>query len=374
MKIAILGSASSPWLPEVLDGFVDAGFEVHLLHVFMEEQHTYIDAKSESVMRESSRIQARVASFQKLELKGRGMLKYFRLASMVRAAMRSLDVECLLTLYAGGFGLSAFLSGYRPYAVYAIGGDVLACSGYRRWLTRLVFNRACLIPANGEYITKEALRLAPQANIQCLLHGIDVERFTPLPDKPTSPIRIVCSRGFQPVYNNEQLIRALSYLTNVSVEWSCSFLAGGPLLKAAQEEARRILPPQVLERVTFRGGVSQSELKKEFQRSHIYVSMSRYDSTSMALLEAMACGAFVVASDIAPNRPWIEGNVQGAIPIPLDNAEALGQALIELIENPERLQSALIANRQLVVSRASGKVTLRALVPMLRESFSKTKP
>ena len=47
--------------------------------------------------------------------------------------------------------------------------------------------------------------------------------------------------------------------------------------------------------------------------SDIYVSTSLRDGSSSSLLESMACGLAVVASDIPGNMEWVEEGVNGLI-------------------------------------------------------------
>lgn len=366
MKIAILASAGSPWVVEVVGCFVAAGFEVHLLHVFMEEQHTYSDPSDTRIQAQFEHLYGLVARVTRLNLPGFGMRKYLLLGKLIRKTLMGGDQECLLTLYAGGFGLSAMLSGVRPYAVYALGGDVLDVSGYRQHLTRLVFERAILVPANGEFIASEARRLAPRARIVPLLHGIDPGHFVPgIPDSDC--VRVICSRGFQAVYNNATIIRALAAMPDLAVPWRFVFAAGGPLMEDCRALAIELMREDQLRRIEWCGGLSQKQLLGEFQRSHIYVSMSRYDSTSMALLESMACGCYPIVSDIKPNQPWVGEHGRR---VGVEDHEALAREVAAAILDPARRDAARGPNRDLVLSRADGRETLKTLIPLLRQAIA----
>jgi glycosyltransferase involved in cell wall biosynthesis len=56
---------------------------------------------------------------------------------------------------------------------------------------------------------------------------------------------------------------------------------------------------------------------------------------SLALLEAMAAGLPVVASDIAGNRALVEHNLHGMLAPPGD-AETLAAAVLSLVSDPSR--------------------------------------
>jgi glycosyltransferase involved in cell wall biosynthesis len=61
----------------------------------------------------------------------------------------------------------------------------------------------------------------------------------------------------------------------------------------------------------------------------IYVSTPFIDTTSVSLLEAMACGLAPVVTDIPGNREWIEDEVNGFL-FPARNHYALAEKVIHL--------------------------------------------
>jgi glycosyltransferase involved in cell wall biosynthesis len=79
--------------------------------------------------------------------------------------------------------------------------------------------------------------------------------------------------------------------------------------------------------------------------------MALSDTTSVSLLEAMACGLFPVVSDIPANREWIEDNKNGALVSPRDT-DRLGKAIVEVWRDPELRRSAAIRNARIIEERA----------------------
>lgn len=76
---------------------------------------------------------------------------------------------------------------------------------------------------------------------------------------------------------------------------------------------------------------------------------SRAEGLSLALLEAMAAGCPVVASDIPGNRAVMD-NTTGAL-VPLGAPNALGQAILETFENPDVSRCRAAAARARVLER-----------------------
>ena len=59
--------------------------------------------------------------------------------------------------------------------------------------------------------------------------------------------------------------------------------------------------------------VSRAEMADLYRQARVAASPSEHDGTPNTLLEAMACGCFPVAGDIASLREWIEDGKNGLI-------------------------------------------------------------
>lgn len=84
--------------------------------------------------------------------------------------------------------------------------------------------------------------------------------------------------------------------------------------------------------VRFVGLTTHKEVASYLAASNIYVSTCFLDSTSVSLLEAMACGLAPVVTDIAGNREWIRNGVNGFL-FPPKNPRALAERIIRLVED-----------------------------------------
>lgn len=88
--------------------------------------------------------------------------------------------------------------------------------------------------------------------------------------------------------------------------------------------------------------------------------MSTSDTTSVSLLEAMACGVFPIVSDILVNWEWIDDGVNGFVVSARDDA-ALARAIIEAWENGEMRAAAAARNQTIIDSRAEWKQNMAAV-------------
>jgi glycosyltransferase involved in cell wall biosynthesis len=100
-----------------------------------------------------------------------------------------------------------------------------------------------------------------------------------------------------------------------------------------------------------RGPVSHALLPDVFREADVYVSSALSDDTSVSLLETMATGLPVVASDSYGNLEWIEPGVNGALASPR-SPEALAAAMLEVVADPEAAGAISEANVTLARDRA----------------------
>ncbi|HYN89217.1 MAG TPA: glycosyltransferase family 4 protein [Ardenticatenaceae bacterium] len=98
--------------------------------------------------------------------------------------------------------------------------------------------------------------------------------------------------------------------------------------------------------VKFVGYVSGDEKPCWYRTAHIFCAPSTgFESFGLVLLEAMASGVPVVASDIAGYRDVLQDGVQGDL-VPPEDEEALAEALIRLLRDPKRRAAYADAGRQ----------------------------
>jgi glycosyltransferase involved in cell wall biosynthesis len=97
--------------------------------------------------------------------------------------------------------------------------------------------------------------------------------------------------------------------------------------------------------------VSPKELAQLLQTTAIAASPTISDGTPNSLLEAMACGAFPVASNLESIREWITPENNGLLFDP-DNADELAACLEHALENIALRQQAQAVNYTIIRARA----------------------
>jgi L-malate glycosyltransferase len=365
VRIVLVTAVGSPWARNVGLSLARLGHAVHVVD-FVEKHSRFFylyahDRCQSSAVKTFADNMASVTILKPLApSKGRYVLG----AGPLRRVARKCQADIILTLYCGGLNLMTYLSGFRPYASYAVGSDVLEVRGLTRWIGARAMTAAHTVFANGQYLAERTHQSAPQANVVPLLLGIDVNKFTP-GSPPPSPVHIVCTRGFLLEYNNRYLIEGLSLLPEGLPDFRVTFVSPGPTLPVVRDLADKILSPAVRRCVEFLGGVPEAELPTILQSGHVYVSLSRTDGTSTAVLEALATGLYPVLSDIPQNREWIDQTSPNGLLVPLGQPQKLADALVTAITREDERAKAVLRNRQLILERADSSQTMKELSCML---------
>jgi len=182
------------------------------------------------------------------------------------------------------------------------------------------------------------------------------------------PLRILCAARLVPVKGHDVLIRALVALRDDGVAFACTLAGDGELRDALQA---RIDAAGLGDRVRLAGAIPHDVLLAQLQAGAFDVSViasieragGLMEGVPVALLEAMAAGAVVVATDSGSIGELVDATT--GVLVPHSDATALASALARVARDPD-LRSRLRAEARCRVEREyDGRRTsdrLRALI------------
>jgi glycosyltransferase involved in cell wall biosynthesis len=255
-------------------------------------------------------------------------------------------------IYAGGYGFIGAQSGYRPLVVSAIGSDMLVdypSSFVHRLQIEYALKCASLVTTDAESLSDSVVHAGVEpSRIVEIYFGIDPSLFNRegRPGREEGPLRIVSTRNLHPVYRIDTLVDAFAGLLE-RIDARLVICGDGPGRSALESRAAGL---GAAERIIFAGSLDPQSIAVELKRADIYVSTSSSDSTSVSLLEAMACGAVPIVTDLAANREWVRDGVSGMLFRTGDGA-ALASAILSLHEDRVRADSMRDAAAETVTRR-----------------------
>lgn len=287
---------------------------------------------------------------------GDSALGWFRAIPQVRALARRIRPHWVHGHYVTSYGLWAAACGYPvPKVLTAWGSDILVTprepglrgsfmSGLVGWSLR----QAQLVTADSADVIEAIRGYGVRAPCHEVLWGADTDRFRPA-RAAKAGFEVVSLRNWEPNYNIDTILRAFARLRRERPEANAvlTLLGGGPLDRELHSLAIQLeLGDDALRLV---GRTDDTGMVEALQRASVSVSVPSSDATSVAMLESMACGVAVVASDLPANRPWVDA----AWRVPPRDDAALARALIRLCDDRAQARALGEHNRRLVEQKGS---------------------
>lgn len=145
----------------------------------------------------------------------------------------------------------------------------------------------------------------------------------------------------------ENLFQALSTLENTN--WRLNIIGDGDLKKYYQNLASEL---KIEKKVKFQGRVSSQSLLRYYQDSDILIlpSINKHEAFGLVLIEALACGLPVIASDLPGVRSVFNNNQEGLL-VRANNILDLQEKIEYLLSNEDIRENMSIAARQLALKK-----------------------
>ena len=178
---------------------------------------------------------------------------------------------------------------------------------------------AWLAGLSGLIVDSDAtMRIAQQSGCSAeqltfLPWGVDLDQFTPdgalfdLSELHLQPsTRILLSlRAHEPTYRVGEIISAFAQVREDHADLVLLIGHAGSLTPVLQAQVTAL---ELDAHTRFIGSVDEAQVAGLMRASTGYISASEVDGTSVTLLQAMACGTPVIASDSPGNLSWVSPN------------------------------------------------------------------
>ena len=235
------------------------------------------------------------------------------------------------------------IEGY-PKVMTALGSDVLISPNESKllsWIVKRTIKKSDSVFGPPLLINEmKKWKLSTELNSNVI--GINCSLFKPLEKTKT----IVFARGFKEVYNPLIVSKAIKLLDSKLKDFQFILCGEGPL----KSESEEILKSS--KNVEFTGHIDEDKLAEFVGKAQLVISPSLSDSIPLTILEAVACGTPVVASNIPANQNWVDEKLPVYI-FDKDDPNSLAEKILETIENRTILEDALEHGPNLIKEKYS---------------------
>jgi glycosyltransferase involved in cell wall biosynthesis len=199
-----------------------------------------------------------------------------------------------------------------------------------RWVTRGAQACAHRVTALSEADLREQLDLglSPPSKYRVIRNGIDVDRYTGAPPRTAGDAPVIGAVGrFTAEKGHATLVEAFARVRGRLPRARLVLVGSGDLDQDLRGLARRL---GVDGAVTFAGERDSAEVLPSFD---LFVQPSLYESQGLAILEAMAAGRPVVATDVGGVRDAVRDGETGLL-VPAADPGAMAGAILRLAGDP----------------------------------------
>jgi glycosyltransferase involved in cell wall biosynthesis len=203
--------------------------------------------------------------------------------------------------------------------------------------------------------------------------GVDTNAFRPSekgePEADQRPLRIVCTGTLHEVKGQTYLVEACAELQRRGVSFECHFVGDGPDKAALQAQVEAA---QLTDKFVFHGNVPREQVIATLALADVVVQPSvpssdgRREGIPVALMEAMACGAPVVASELSGIPELIDSQVSGIL-VPPRDAPKIAETLEMLSRDPALRRKLGQAGRQRILDHFNLTLNAETLSVLFRE-------
>lgn len=215
---------------------------------------------------------------------------------------------------------------------------------YHNWGMNFSVKHAKKIIAVSEYTKKDLLRtynLDP-TKIEVVWSGVDLEKFKPDEKVKKKPYILYIGR-LEEKKNIINMIRAYAFLRKEAQTTHQLVLAGSPGFgyENIQREIES-LPKNIQKDIIRPGYISETDYIKKLREADIFLFCTNFEGFGFPVIEAMAVGTPVIASNIT-SIPEIAGNA--ALLVNPKNSMQIGAALSKLIHSDGLKKSLILKGR-----------------------------
>ena len=322
----------------------------------------------------------RGASFNGIAVFNIADVRYPRKLLEIRRLIDKFKPEIIHSHYITSYGFWGALSGFHPFVLTGWGSDILV-TPRRSWLlrqiTRFTLRKADLITADAKNMISEIETLSGiKKNTQLIQWGVDLAQFNREGREAmrsrlgwSGKFVFLSTRSLEENYNVSAIISAFTLGAAQLPDAVLVIIGEGHQKSSLQQQAKK---SGLGNRILFAGAIPYQDISCYYKAADIYLTIPSSDATSMSLLEAMACGLPVIASDIPANHEWVNEGIGGYFVKPGD-IQGIADRIDVLYHNSEKRSLCVTTNQAVVKARANHQSEMERMMNLYRKVLSESK-
>ena len=262
-------------------------------------------------------------------------LALFSYAISILKYVREVDIIQAEWSISGFSAIPAKILKRKKLVVSLLGSDMMKArsSFIYRVVTSLSFKFADAITSVSKKMVDEAIVFGAEPNkVRFIPYGTGKEFLNISPPEFKKPYNLLYIGNLIPLKRVHIAIRALSKL---SEDYRLYIVGDGPQRKELAVLVKKL---GLEKRVFFEGRKPHKEIPVYLSKAHVLLLLSESEGRPNVVLEALAAGIPVIASDIPGNRELIEEPKNGIL-VPVDDVGGVVKAIESIFSSKERWET-----------------------------------
>lgn len=267
------------------------------------------------------------------------------------------------------------LHGEHGWDSYDVGGSNRKYRLLRRLIKPFVHQFVCLSTESEHYL-RTHIRL-PESKITRICNGVDTAKYSnALPAALKMPEAITTSEPvlfgtvgrLAQIKNQAFLLRSFALMLQQHPEFAAStglVLVGDGPCRAELETLCNEL--KLDKQVTFCG--NRSDIPQVMQCLTVFVLPSLAEGISNTILEAMASGTPVIATNVGGNPDLLPDTLQDTNLVPVDDIQRLSDAMLRYLQTPATVEQ----DANIVKNHCHQNFSIDTMVARYQELYTKTR-
>jgi glycosyltransferase involved in cell wall biosynthesis len=259
---------------------------------------------------------------------------YFQEAVLLASRLRRCNITHLHNHLGDASGTVTLLAGRLsgiPYSITTHGPHIFFDPLH--WALREKTRDSRFIACISHYCRSQMMLFTDQADwprLRIVHCGVDPElfRFTPVRPRARRLLytgRLAAEKGL-PV-----LFESLALLRDKDIDYELTLVGDGPDRAALEMLANRL---GIADRLRFAGFADQNGVRDLLMASDIFILPSFAEGVPVSLMEAMACGVPVIATNVGGVTELVEPEKTGLV-VPPASVDALAEAIARYLSDPD---------------------------------------